>query len=108
MHWELVGHFGVDAGICWIGDPCYIIHTDDQPKAIGKNWREFCDILGESYPIKKSFRYDMGHEGLGVCVSTGWGDGTYPVYALINEHNRISQVLIDFEGIFEEGEGGRA
>ena len=27
----------------------------------------------------------MGHPGLGVCVSTGFGDGEYPVYAEIDE-----------------------
>jgi hypothetical protein len=42
-----VGEIGIDAGLCWVGDPCYVLHTDQPPKAIGKSWEEFCDILDE-------------------------------------------------------------
>ena len=92
----LVGHIGVDAGICWIGDPCYILHTEgDLPKEIGENWEDFCDKLGEEYPTMKSFNYNMGHEGLGVCVSTGYGDGSYPVYAKV-EGNRVKSIEVKF------------
>ena len=24
--WEHIGEIGVDAGLCWLGDPCYILH----------------------------------------------------------------------------------
>jgi hypothetical protein len=40
-----IGEIGVDAGLCWIGDPCYILHKEHPPKAIGTSWDEFCDIL---------------------------------------------------------------
>lgn len=36
-------------------------------------------------------------DGLGVAVTTGWGDGQYPVYVKRDEEGRIVQVLIDFE-----------
>jgi hypothetical protein len=49
----LVGHIGVDAGLCWVGDPCYILHSDKLPETIGKNWSEFCDLLGDNYPTLK-------------------------------------------------------
>jgi len=93
-NWKLVGHFGVDAGICWIGDPCYILHTDEPVKSIGKNWEEFCDKLGKKE--SKEFTFNAGHEGLGICVHTGWGDGYYPVYARF-EDGRIMQIYIDFD-----------
>lgn len=100
--WTLVGNFGVDAGLVWIGDPCYIIHADEQPSAIGKNWGDFCLNLGRSYPTMKSFKFDAGHEGLGVLCSTGLGDGVYPVYAMIKEDadfgKRIAAIFIDFFG----------
>ncbi len=94
---KLVGHMGVDAGLCWIGDPCYIIHPHDgMPKTLGKDWDEFCDIIEkEPRPLAKSFAYSMGHEGLGVCVSTGYGDGTYPVYIEI-EDGRVKSVTVEF------------
>ena len=96
-----VGEIGVDAGLCWIGDPCYILHKepneiDDLHKSIGKNWSDFCDMVGRNHT---QFNYSMGHPGLGVCVSTG--DGTYPVYANI-KNGRVMSVFIDFEGEEEE------
>ena len=94
--WKLVGRFGVDAGIVWIGDPCYIIHTDEMPKTIGKDWGEFCNLLGDDYPTMKSFGFTKDTDGLGVCLSTGYGDGEYPVYARI-EQGRIVQIYIDFD-----------
>jgi hypothetical protein len=94
--WELVGHFGVDAGLCWIGDPCYVFHREEgPPRSIGKNWAEFCNLI-EHYPTTKTFNFDGGHEGLGVCVSTGWGDGYYPVYARIKD-GRVMQLYINFD-----------
>jgi hypothetical protein len=92
-----IGEIGVDAGLCWIGDPCYILHKEQPPKAIGKDWGEFCDILNDDkYPTYKQFHYDLGHAGLGVVVSTGYGDGVYPVYAEFNEEGRIARVWVEF------------
>ena len=90
-----IGTIGVDAGMCWIGDPCYILHKEKPFKDIGKDWLDFCNKLGEDYPTKKQFNFDKGHAGLGVCVSTGYGDGEYPVYAEI-EDNRIKSVTVKF------------
>ena len=91
--WKLVGHLGIDAGICWIGDPCYILHTKELPGSVGKNWGDFCEIINAGEIT--SFGYDSGEEGLGICVSTGWGDGYYPVYARL-EQGRVMQIYIDF------------
>jgi hypothetical protein len=98
----LVGHIGVDAGIVWIGDPCYVFHQDKPPTEIGSNWSEFCDKL-DGMEHHKSFNYDLGHEGLGVCVHSGYGDGTYPVYATY-EDGRVKSVTIEFMEYDDEGE----
>lgn len=44
---KLVGHVDVDAGCIWVGDPCYVLHKeeDQKPKDIGKDWSEFCDLM---------------------------------------------------------------
>ena len=100
-----IGEIGVDAGLCWIGDPCYILHTNQPPKAIGKSWDHFCDILrDDDYPVRKQFHYDLGHPGLGVLVSTGYGDGVYPVYAEFNEEGRIAKVWVEFIGQDDESD----
>lgn len=95
--WKKIGEIGVDAGLCWIGDPCYIIHAASLPKALGKNWKEFCDDLyrDKKTPTAKQYKYDRGHDGLGVCVGTGAGDGVYPVEARI-EDGMIAEVRIRF------------
>lgn len=112
MHREkkLIGHIGVDAGICWIGDPCYILHKDveaeGKPKAIGNNWDEFCDKLYPNHSGHQThwqFKYDMGHDGLGVVVSTGYGDGHYPVYAEF-EGDQVARVWVEFISDRDEDE----
>lgn len=101
-----IGEIGVDAGLCWIGDPCYILHKDQPPKAIGTSWDQFCDILDEDrqYPTCKQFAYDLGHPGLGVVVSTGYGDGVYPVCAEFNDEGRIARVWVEFIGQDDESD----
>ena len=99
-----VGVIGVDAGLCWLGDPCYILHAENPPVDIGNSWGDFCDKLdaknhhGRGYT---QFNYDgpngtAKNPGLGVLVSTGWGDGCYPVYATIDEDGRVASVTVDF------------
>jgi hypothetical protein len=98
---KLVGHIGVDAGLCWVGDPCYILHQDKPlPPSLGTDWLDFCEKLGKEHPTMKSFPYALGHEGLGVCVSTGFGDGKYPVYAEISDEGdwgkRVKSITVVF------------
>jgi hypothetical protein len=101
--WETVGEIGVDAGLCWLGDPCYILHKDDgkAPKDLGTSWMDFCKRLEQkedAHPTKRAaqFNYDMGHAGLGVVVSTGYGDGCYPVQIKRNAEGRVAEVRIKF------------
>ncbi len=94
---KLLGHIGVDAGLIWIGDPCYILHKEGKEKAelesvIGKNWIEFCDKLSGTV----SFPYPLGHEGLGICTGGFGGDGTYPVYAEKDFDGCITRITIEF------------
>lgn len=35
--------------------------------------------------------------GLGVAISSGYGDGEYPVYAHYNDDGRVAVVVIDFQ-----------
>lgn len=91
--WVKIGEVGVDAGLIWIGDPCYILHQPKgKPESIGKNWEEFCNKLTDDVT---QFNYDLGHTGLGVCVSSGYGDGEYDVEANF-EDGRVKEVRIKF------------
>ncbi len=95
--WEKVGEIGVDAGLCWVGDPCYIMGEDASSHPC-KTWNEFCDKLqrGEKKGIMQ-WNYPLGHAGLGVTVETGYGDGVYPVYVKRNDEGRIMQVKVMFD-----------
>ena len=94
--WHSAGTIGVDAGLCWVGDPCYVMHA--HPKDIGEDWAGFCERLGEAYPTVEQFHYDAGHAGLGVCVSTGYGDGAYPVEVRYSADGRVAELRVTFIG----------
>lgn len=90
---EQIGVIGVDAGLCWIGDPCYIMGTDatEQPAA---TWAEFCKKLTDN--DFQQWNFKLGHPGLGVSVSTGHGDGTYPVFIERGYDGRVKRVIVEF------------
>lgn len=100
---KLLGTINVDSGSVWIGDPSYILHEEKLPSSLGESWDEFVGIcLEESI---KSFKHDAGHEGLGVCTSTKYGDGNYPVIGFFDltskSPERPSCVLIDFDNAWK-------
>ena len=98
MSQKKIGYISVDAGVCWIGDPCYIL--DGKPPKPLDDWSSFCESLGGEHPTMHSFNHRNGTEGLGVCVSTGIGDGVYPVFATVKEvegwGERVTSVTINF------------
>jgi hypothetical protein len=114
--WIDVGSISVDAGLVWIGDPSYIMHKeggefDSLPKDLGDDWGDFCDKTFSKAEKNKlvgnvlatQFNHDRGHSGLGVCVSSGLGDGFYTVKAkLISEESfgkpivRVAEIRVVF------------
>ena len=88
-----IGVISVDSGLCWIGDPCYILHKENPPKDIGENWNGFCNKLTNK--DIRQFYHNAGHVGLGICTSTN-GDGCYPVFANINKKGEITSIKIKF------------
>jgi len=44
----------------------------------------------------KQFNYKMGHPGLGVCVGSFGGDGTYPVYVRKGKDGLVKEVKVVF------------
>lgn len=96
---KTIGYCGVDSGQLLIADPCYL-----------KDWR-----AGDYDPVHKrgdgnhyneacytTMNEDMGGEvlisgvaGTGVAVSTGYGDGNYPVVAHYKD-GRVQKITITF------------
>lgn len=98
---KLLGKVGVDSGLIWIGDPCYILADKKRGKSPEDSisYSELLDLLDNSEPLRHcSVPYPLGHEGLGVCSTTYEGDGTYPVYGYFrNGENRPFKIEIDFQ-----------
>jgi hypothetical protein len=90
MSWEKVGEIGVDAGLCWVGDPCYCV-TPDCTSHPAKTWGEFCKKI-KARDCDRGFKqWDSG-----VSVSSGYGDGEYPVYIKRNDDGLIAEVKVVF------------
>lgn len=87
-----IGDVGVDAGMLYIGDPCYIkepIGTDD-------TWTKWLRALYHSSQDGSNAAFWQIDDITAVVTSTGWGDGIYPVYAEIRD-GRVMSVTVKFE-----------
>lgn len=92
---KLMGKIGVDSGVIWIGDPCYLKHHKPE---------KFYQSL-EHDEFYKSFNHPLDHEGLGILASSFEGDGFYPVYGLFKKDDpRPRKIIIDFEENKEHAE----
>ena len=95
-NWQKVGVIGVDAGLCWLGDPCYILGDEASHRV--RSWDRFCDELAEEERDGVTqWQTELGRDGLGVTVSTGYGDGEYPVFIRRNADGIISAVKVVFD-----------
>lgn len=100
---QLIGQFSVDSGQAIIGDPCYLDEWQNWDSDSGVSFDEHNNKVGEySYLGACNATINKGFGQLGgfsaVAMSTGYGDGLYPVYANINEDGRVGLVVIDFTG----------
>lgn len=104
--WHKVGECGASAGCILISDPCYVLQ--DRPGAApdytyDKFMRDWDD---QGQPtVATVYPNNNPNFAAGVVVSTGWGDGVYPVLGRFAE-GRLMEVRISFDGKFEDA--GRA
>jgi hypothetical protein len=114
-----IGEIGVDAGMMYCGDPCYIARTPlgltGTDRAIeegggeqDKHWREFLKGIAGPEGYLESHATVEGRmvraDGTvahtfpaGVVWVTG-GDGCFPVFAEFDDDGTIARVTIDFTG----------
>lgn len=86
--WERVGEVGVDSGHLILIDPCYIIK--DKP------YDEFCAIME-----KAKWPKTMAHKG-GIVTSTGFGDGSYDVFAKVTDYKEMGKRVTEIRIVFGE------
>ena len=97
--WESVGYFVTDKGMMWLGCPHPFIEGDENPKDVGENWETFTQNVQEKMDptgCVAQFRRDDGENGLGVVVSTGFGDGMYPVQIRRSPEGEIAELRVLF------------
>jgi len=112
MKRELVGHVGVDSGQVMVGDPCYLKQWKDVDLFDDPEWKR--QTSGASYGGRTTptgtYDYlgastascsEKGHGELGggdACVaSSGWGDGSYPVYVERDpQSGRVARLVVEF------------
>ena len=91
----LLGYVSVDSGQLILVDPCYLKDWKDGPFDLDlKPDNHYAECCMASLSLKGAGQV---FNDLAVCLSTGWGDGTYPVYAT-KEYGRIVKVEIDMAG----------
>ena len=94
----LAGRIGIDSGQAMVGDPCYL---DDWDTNKNEEWNLEGKAGDYSYhgasatTISNSYG-ELGH-AKSVVFNTGYGDGLYPVYAMMQD-GRVSKIVIDFMG----------
>jgi hypothetical protein len=102
---ELIGYFGVDSGQIIIGDPCYLdqfiteeLFSADLPQPYPYSYNGAC-----SATCSKKGAGVLAN-GNAIAVSTGYGDGSYPVYIERDHNGRIIEITISFDGSHETDE----
>jgi hypothetical protein len=86
-NWKLIGNCPVDSGQIMMVDPCYVLAdnntTDEKLNGL---YKEICEM---------TIAERAGEFDLGCATSTGWGDGSYPVYAKM-DGGRVAEIKIKF------------
>ena len=90
-----IGNVFVDSGRVWLGDPCYVMGDNASHRV--RDWQKFMDrTFDPKYQIGEAGVSQPVGENLGMSVPSGYGDGSYPVYAIYNSEGRIATLTVDF------------
>lgn len=95
---ELLGHCSVDSGQILIGDPCYLsdfADDSDQVWDLSNKFGEYSYQGASATTLSSEGGGTLG-ESLAIVVSSGYGDGSYPVYVTRDENGRIATATIVF------------
>jgi len=98
--WVEVGTVGVDAGMLYLGDPCYLDKTE---LGKGGDFDAFLkSIAGPDGYLESVATVEGAYAGghtikAGMVTTTGYGDGEYPVSVRFKDR-RIASVRVDFMG----------
>jgi hypothetical protein len=86
--WKFVGNLAVDSGQMLVIDPCYVL-----PRGVEGGKPDYDDLIKQWKDDDKE-QIAVPVEGLGWVTNTGFGDGTYPLYAYVNEGRTMALVVL--------------
>jgi hypothetical protein len=86
--WQQIGTLLVDSGCITIGDPCRLVDLEYAEMSPGNDLHQQIEKPHGDPP-------DGTTLPVAVTMRSGWGDGYYPVMALINK-GTVEAVMIDF------------
>lgn len=92
---ELLGYCAVDSGQLIVVDPCYLKEWKDGEYGKADNHYGMA-CAATSSKAQGGEVLVAGIAGTGVAFSSGWGDGSYPVYAHYDKDGRVSKIEILF------------
>jgi hypothetical protein len=97
----LIGNFAVDSGQAMVGDPAYLKEwqlwdsNTEEFDLSNKRIGEYSYLGACATTLDKE--YGELEFGKAVVFNTGYGDGLYPVYAILDkETGKVAQIIIDF------------
>lgn len=98
MAWKKIGEVGVDSGQLLVCDPCYIDSEWEQEKdetPLNKPEHSFsygaCCAKTLTDSKNGQLNYKLGHPGVGVVFSSGFGDGCYEVFAKYEDYGNLGK-----------------
>lgn len=98
-----VGSIGVDSGQVMVGDPCYLGDWKDTDSFAMDLKPESC-VAPFEYSYEGACQATCGDDHAGelgrqtaVAVSSGYGDGCYPVYVEKNHEGRVVALHVYFD-----------
>lgn len=93
---DRIGFISVDAGIVMVGDPCYTLPDDGSHRDyVAREWGAFCNATFSEPTNAEGYSEPLG-DGIGLVVSSGYGDGRYPVYVERNAEGRVARLIVEF------------
>jgi hypothetical protein len=94
---EEVGYVTVDAGLMYLGDPCYLAGPKENPF---ENWSDFCDVALDPGvtpdPNLIPIPHTAGAPGKGIVIGGFGGDGIFPVFIKRGKSGLVKEIVIKF------------
>lgn len=110
--WKKVGTVYVDSGTIMVGDPCYTQGADashaskDWMDFLAKTWPENFGLNATPHGSMENVVPALGEKGVGMVVSSGFGDGEYPVYVKYSDEGMFGTRVAEVKVVFIDDEEG--